>query len=379
LIRFEINLESDSIHEWSRPHGPLFHRWLPDGQREAIQLNTGHPSATIRVWFERFGFVNTRPEWREIVFDRSQHAVDPAVMDKQGILSAGPLMGELRLEKYGKDEIQAVTQAQLDAPAYIALAKQVLNTFILPTASKFIRVLQLDFGQYWLCPPQPWDSQIISLGSYCRALRMAWSIDEGKTWAQFQPTNQGVFKVTVHLHDEFDRYIRESDWKGLADLANTAPTDSLTLRLLLSSRERLDTYNDIRFALVESVTAVEVCIAEMRQQAMATSIKFIQATFPSWGAMNDREKFALLALVAGNIPHERVELACAAWGYRNKVVHEGWSPNAKQAADIKKTLESLILVLGSLLSHREVRVVTAFPGNAWMIPDQWEAKYESSR
>jgi hypothetical protein len=117
LIRFQIDLEKEGAHEWFCPHGPLFHRWLPDGQRDAIQLNTGHPSATIRVWFERFGVtINRASETEEVVFVRDKREVDPASMDRQGVLSAGPLFGELRLEKYGDDEMKAITQAQLGAP-----------------------------------------------------------------------------------------------------------------------------------------------------------------------------------------------------------------------------------------------------------------------
>jgi hypothetical protein len=81
-------------------------------------------------------------------------------------------------------------------------------------------------------------------------------------------------------------------------------------------------------------------------------------------------------LVAGSIPHEQVKLACATWDYRNKVVHDGWSPNTKQVADLEKTLENLIVVLGSLLGQSAVRVVTAFPRNAWMTSAQWEAEYK---
>jgi hypothetical protein len=372
LIRFQIDLEKEGAHEWFCPHGPLFHRWLPDGQRDAIKLNTGHPSATIRVWFERFGVtINRASETEEVVFVRDKREVDPAAMDRQGVLSAGPLFGELRLEKCDDDEMKAMTQAQLGAPPYMALAKRVLNTFILPTVSKFVRVLQLDFGQYWLRTPQAWDSRIDSLSSYCGGLRMAWSLDEGETWMQFKP-DESVSRRTLSFPGGFHQYIRKGDWRGLNDLFNLAPAQSITLTLLLHSRQLLDTDNDIRLALVEGVTAAEVYI----QEAQGGDIAFIKATFPGFDNMKASEQFALLALVAGSIPHEQVKLACATWDYRNKVVHDGWSPNTKQVADLEKTLENLIVVLGSLLGQSAVRVVTAFPRNAWMTSAQWEAEYK---
>jgi hypothetical protein len=149
---------------------------------------------------------------------------------------------------------------------------------------------------------------------------------------------------------------------------------------LLYSRELLDNHNDIRLAIVEGVTAAEVYIEEaMQQPATADRVKFVQVTIPGFGNMKASEQLALLALVAGNMPRERVELECAAWDYRNKVVHDGWSPNAKQAADVEKALESLILVLGALLGRGSVRVMTAFPRNAWMTPVQWEAEYKAGK
>ena len=85
LLKFRINLELYELQTLNRNHGPLFHRWLPDGQQDSIVLDTGHPNSDLEVWFERRGFVDDG--W--IRFDYKRREVDPEIMSKQGVLDAG--------------------------------------------------------------------------------------------------------------------------------------------------------------------------------------------------------------------------------------------------------------------------------------------------
>jgi hypothetical protein len=57
LIQVGINLEDYRIPEYIRPNGPYFHRWLPNGEEDAIQLETGDSNSNLRVWFKRRGVI----------------------------------------------------------------------------------------------------------------------------------------------------------------------------------------------------------------------------------------------------------------------------------------------------------------------------------
>ncbi len=56
LLKFARPLATPS--ELVRLHGPLFYRWLPDGEKNAITLSTNDDNANLKVWFERYGFVD---------------------------------------------------------------------------------------------------------------------------------------------------------------------------------------------------------------------------------------------------------------------------------------------------------------------------------
>lgn len=46
-------------------HGAVFHRWLPDGKNDAIELDVDDPNGKLKVWFERCGYTGDE----KIIFD----------------------------------------------------------------------------------------------------------------------------------------------------------------------------------------------------------------------------------------------------------------------------------------------------------------------
>jgi hypothetical protein len=89
LLKFAVLLEDMNEPGISKDYGPKFHRWLPDGEANSINLDVGHPDITLKVWHERRGFIQRN----EIRFDYERFEVDPDVMSRQGVLQAGPLFG----------------------------------------------------------------------------------------------------------------------------------------------------------------------------------------------------------------------------------------------------------------------------------------------
>src|SRR4029077_5012480 len=89
--------------------GPSFHRWLPDGIRDAIETNIdlGH----LQLWFERRGYTE-----RMVHFDFERHEVAASIVAKQGSLDAGPLLGRLHLANVPGNVVDALRQDQIGDP-----------------------------------------------------------------------------------------------------------------------------------------------------------------------------------------------------------------------------------------------------------------------
>lgn len=89
-LEFRINLTRrlpDPIVE----NGPLFHRWLPDGKKDAIALTRPDEQEQLTVWFERRMVVNHGfLSWKS-----DGTAFDPNIMKRQGKLDSGLLFGDM--------------------------------------------------------------------------------------------------------------------------------------------------------------------------------------------------------------------------------------------------------------------------------------------
>src|ERR1700730_6620666 len=115
------------------PWGPRFHRWLPDGEVDAIRLTTDEEAATLRVWFNRFG----RMEHGFIRFALNERNFDPAVIPRQAVLDAGPLYGQIDIELDDKDVDALRNQSGGAEP----VAKRLLRLIQQPVA-RLIRTLR---------------------------------------------------------------------------------------------------------------------------------------------------------------------------------------------------------------------------------------------
>src|SRR5947209_19407465 len=87
-----------AMDPWSA-RGPMFHRWLPDGEADAISLQTADsPKSDLSVWFERRGYM----DGNRIKYDHERHEIDAAKTPWNGSLCGGYLTGLLVL--YGLSE-----------------------------------------------------------------------------------------------------------------------------------------------------------------------------------------------------------------------------------------------------------------------------------
>ena len=182
IIKFTVPLERYDLDEFNRPHGPLFHRWLPDGEDDRISINTKSKDIKIHLWFERCGFV--QKGW--IQFDYKKREIDPLILKRQAVLDAGPLRGVIELKRVKQTEIKAIANSKESDASYIRLSKRlikIINENVIP----FIKTLRLYYGQYWLRELSKWNSKTESLGNYFRHIYAKYSIDNGKKWNDFIP------------------------------------------------------------------------------------------------------------------------------------------------------------------------------------------------
>lgn len=368
LLRFEVSLD-DQENPW-RTNGPGFHRWLPDGSRDALTVDTGDPAAELRVWFERWGYVETTgPREGYVRFSKNRQEVDPAVMERQGVLDAGPLLGMLSLRDVPQEQFDAVIQGRMEESAYEALGKRVVKRLLYPSVSRLVDIIRTTYGQFWLRRIEPWDARKESLAVYCTGVRLQWSDDGGESWHRFQPGKLVSRGVSRLVHARFQDYLTREDWSELMGLINSDFTPSLGANLLTRARYILVTGHP-RHALIEAVTALDVAVSEYvrqntgRREAMAKPIEaFWTLPLPT--------RMALLALNQPDISDGDLELTLKAIKCRNDVVHEG----KETPDDIDRLLDAASRVVAALLPGPLSRLPPLpFSSNWLLTPEQWEAK-----
>ena len=114
LIKFKLNLEYHPIQSGAlyipHPHGPLFHRWLPDGVADAIELDTNDSKATLR----KSGLRDKGMLMTDILgLIRIGRRSLLTSYQQQGKLDAGPLFGLLEIRDISDIEAKSLKERNL--------------------------------------------------------------------------------------------------------------------------------------------------------------------------------------------------------------------------------------------------------------------------
>lgn len=364
LLKFAIILENEGL---SKHYGPLFHRWLPNGIKDAINLNTGDNNSSLKVWFERRGFVHGG----FIVFNYKEHDVDEKIIPSQGVLEGGPLFGLLEFRGLSDKELEAIQEDKKD-DHYLTFGKKIINKIIYPCVSRFLNILRISYGQSWIKGLEKWDSRKESLGSYCSLIELWWSLDDGKNWHKFRPPNKphAMVKVTMPSREELKQFITNDDWKKIKVLTQSDYEQTLAIECLIRSRDLLIEGN-IRNSLIEGVTALEIAIEEFIQNQVKS------ASYPNdffdINILRDlRTKLRNIAVIRGNISIENIEKALIVIERRHKVVHEGWNPAEEDFPLIKSELAGLYYIVISLIKCPVLKFPSPNTGNAIGPPEYWD-------
>jgi hypothetical protein len=364
LLRFAITLEDYSLSEIDQHHGPLFHRWLPDGEKDCIVLDTDDPSAELKIWFQRWGFV----EHGFIVFSYERREVDPEIIPKQAVLDAGPLMGLLRIEGLSEEQLASIRENKVGDDAYVALGKRVVKRLVYPPVNRFINVLRTNYGQYWIRPLEEWDSRRESLGGYCSFLQLKWSPD-GQIWEDFLP-DEAVTKITARLQRHFPGYLTEEGWQELREVAREGYEPSLGAVILSRTHQLLDQGN-MRHAVIEGVIALEVALSELIRRKLGAAESLIERMSAFWNLPLPSQLVSIAAPL-GTVSSQDIEDTVRAIEMRNKVIHQGWNP----PDDAAVALSGLLRTVAALLSGPRFRFPSGHFGNSLMSAEEWEQQAE---
>ena len=349
FLSLTIPIVNYQIDEYLRPNGPLFHRWLPKGREDALDISVMDERNYLKLWFERRGYVRNNSF---IVYDKNREEVDEETMQRQASLDAGYLFGEARFAHISRYELVAIRNNNINSEDYITLGKRLIEFLYEPIAD-FIDLLRLQYGQYWLMRLEKWDSRKESLGIYCtHNLGLKWRENESDYWRDFQPNDlRRIFTPERLPGRGYAEYLTENDWRRLQRDFNLCRKKTLTLSVLGRAHELCDN-GHIQEAFVQGVTALELAIHD-----------FMRCKVPS----DSVEQFSKLPLhtqsfvLGTSIGISSVELnnTKKAIELRNKIVHEG-----QEAKDERRELFlSLLKVSSQFLGLKEFKIPVLVSSN----------------
>ena len=365
LIKFAVNLEGGSGAFIRSPKGPLFHRWLPEGEKDSISFVTGYPYAKLKAWFERRGFM----DGGFITYDTNRREVDETVIPQQAVLDGGPLRGTIEFTGgISSEEMHAVLNNKIGDPAYVGLAKRVV-LFIFPHITRLISILRVQFGQYWLRELPAWDSRRESLGGYCASrLFMHWSADDGAAWHPFQP-DESRTTITVELRTAgaaYADYMTSEDWAILKSLLESGFEPTLASHLLSRAYESLED-GDVKNGFVEGITALEVALSKIikdRSNAVPSLEKDIDFVF----SLRLSQRVALIPLLMPHMSMSDLPLVVKALKLRHAIVHDGLVPSDADT----KILVALLKFTAQLVPGPHMKFPSANSGNSIKPVAEWE-------
>lgn len=365
-IKFAKDLEEHSKN-FQDHFGIRFHRWLPDGEKDAILLDTMYPDTKIKLWFKRLGF----DERGRIVFDDKRKEVDPDLMNKQGSLESGPLFGKIESFKINDKELQILKENKIGDEIYQNLGKRIIE-IVDPILTKFFYILRIHYGQYWLPEFDKFNSKQESVGHHLRFLWMAWSSDNGKNWENLEPDNEHP-TITVEMSSpkSFQKLITKTDYEKLSDILKEEHSESLASLTLARTHQYINE-GDLKHAFFEGVTSIELSMEEFIKNKIKNNQILKENINGFWNIPISTQLVSLATTL--DISKEDIENAITAIKWRNKIVHEGWEPEYYAA---RKNLISLLHVTSKFLQGPDFK----FPdvgGNTIMSTDGWEKVYKNS-
>lgn len=356
-LKFLIDFRNTEIESYSH-YGPLFTKWLPDGENDAIEF-TPHKRVKIKVWFERRGSID-KDGFVKFAYD--QHGASSEAIARQGVLEAGPLLGRMTYEDISEKQKEILQECKKDDPEYIQLGKEIVNVFLWPHLSRVVRVLRITYGQYWLPDLLKWNSQDESLSAYAKnVLSLKWRFNETENWNDFEPDqHRSIVSLQSEISKDFSDYLTAEDWLKVPEMTKNG--FDLIDELLFKAHEFL-MKKEFKLALITAVTATELGLQEFFKGHFKEHEK-LQKDLGFFDDLKARRTFFVVAGIL-KIEAKKIEKALAAIDARNGVAHDGVEPNSSDIENLKVLLECL----SKILKKGPVKFPNANNGNAIQLND----------
>lgn len=360
LFSFQVPLEDYSMDFGHK--GPLFHRWIPNGKEDALSLDTRVPYTSLKIWFERRGYVRNGC----IEFDSKRKEVDESVMEKQGVLEGGRLFGSLQIDEIVDEQLESLKQNKIGDEHYKELGKKFAKAIYEPI-SQFLYFLRIRYGQYWIRDIKKWNSSEESIGNYCRFFFIQWSDDGGKSWNEFKPDNEHrtVIAIMSSIKELRNSFLNKDDWGNIPEIIKKYQHHSIAEISLARAHQYLD-QDDLRHAIIEGTTAVELATSEFFNMKLNEDSKIKDELGGFWG-ISVSAQLVVIGITLG-IPEQKIQDTIEVVNTRHKIVHEGMEPDDKITQKIRTLLETTSMLLG----EPKFRFPSSNPGNAIMTNEKWE-------
>lgn len=176
--------------------------------------------------------------------------------------------------------------------------------------------------------------------------------------------------MTLIINKAFPEFPTRNDWQAIKNVVNQKYVPSMAASIIAHAHQLLD-QDDIRHALVEATTAVELGIEEFlfnKPEDIYSIIKEMQ----SFRTISLRARVAVIASVMGKTSQEALRNALDAIDTRNDIVHEGRNPPNDD--NMKQKIDCLLRIAASLLTGPTFKFPKNNPGNALSSPEEWERR-----
>lgn len=363
-IQFRACIDNSDIDQFMRHSGPVFHRWLPNGEQDALVLDQPENNLSIGIWFERRGYVD---DSGFIKHDHKRKEVDDSVVPRQAILEAGAIFGKVTLTAVPESQYEAVINNEIGSKGYESLGKFVVKKVIDPFLQRASKILRDTYGQYWVAPPSSFDSRDCSLGQYCHHRAMEWSTPDGKE-GEFVPTEKSTEPCVLTVGpSDYSQYLSQDCWKSFGYILASEYMPPLSTTILSRAR-RLADEGRIEHALIEIITALEISLEEYVRSKLNNDTKLMELSQGFW-QLPLPARITLLASLM-DVSAEDVEKSLEVVSARNSFVHDGKHP----VTGIEEKFSGVLSIIRSLAGDPVLKFPSANHGNALKASaEDWES------
>jgi len=357
-INFGLWIKDHDIDDHYKLEGPVFRRWSPDGENDALKFSVLDDSVDIFLWFERHGYIDDSGFIR---YEHKKFEIDPEVLPKQKKIYTGALYGKVILHSVSPAQITALKEDDTTNEEYIGLGKLVLKKILDPILSRFTRLLKHTYGQYWIEVYQKFDSRKLPLANHCHNLNMKWSLQTGES-GKFLPGTKEIESIIINASScEEHEYISQEEWFNIQNLLSGNFEPSLS-SVFASRSNRLLEEERYSHSLIEAVTAIELSLEEFVRRTINFDQR-LEENMRSFWKNPLPTRITLVASLAG-VNTDDVGLSISGVTERNKFVHDGLEPDQK----VKKFIEGLLRTISHLNNNQNLKYPDADNSNSLGFP-----------